>query len=301
MKYDIVIVGGGPAGLTAGLYASRAGKRTLLLEGGLVGGQAATTNSLENYPGILHIGGPELMMEMERQAKENGLTIESASVRSIDLREKTVLTKKAAYTADAIILATGAKRRRLGAVNEEQLTGNGVSYCATCDGALYRGKHAAIVGGGNTAIEDALYLSGVCDKVTIIHRRDQFRAEAHLSNRALGNAKIDVIWDSTVDKIEKIDGGVRLHMTSKNQSEPRTLDVAGVFIAVGTEPVSALYHGQLELDPDGYIRAGEDTHTEIPGVFAAGDLRKKPLRQVVTAASDGAVAASEAVRYLTEG
>ena len=298
MVYDVMIIGGGPAGLTAGLYAARAGLKAILLEQMFVGGQASTTDKLENYPGFPEgIGGPELMMQFEQQAVNMGLEIRYEPAESLDLggeikRAKTMSGEIEARTA---ILCMGAGRSLMGVPGEQELTGRGVSYCATCDGALHRGKRVAVVGGGDTAMEDALYLARICEKVTLIHRRDQLRAVGRQADAVRGHERIEIMYNSRVEKVEKAENGVILHL-----NEGRTLDVSAVFVAIGTRPEASLAHGQVELTPDGFVKAGEDTRTSVPGVFVAGDLRKKPLRQVVTAASDGAVAAYEAQNYLME-
>ncbi len=296
MLYDVMMIGGGPAGLTAGLYAARAGLSAVLLEQMFVGGQASTTDKLENYPGFPDgIGGPELMMQFEQQATNAGLEIRYEPAEKLELEGEI----KKAHTAGGIIeaktaiLCMGAARRLLGVPGEEKLTGRGVSYCATCDGALYRGKSVAVVGGGDTAMEDALYLARICEKVTLIHRRDQLRAIGHRAKAVLANEKIEVLYNSRVEKIEQAEGGVRLTL-----NEGRALELSGLFVAIGTKPESELVKDQVELTEDGYVKAGEDTRTSVPGVFVAGDLRKKPLRQVVTAASDGAVAAYQAAEYI---
>lgn len=298
MLYDVMMIGGGPAGLTAGLYAARAGLSAVLLEQMFVGGQASTTDKLENYPGFPDgIGGPELMMQFEQQATNAGLEIRYEPAEKLELEGEI----KKAHTAGGIIeaktaiLCMGAARRLLGVPGEEKLTGRGVSYCATCDGALYRGKSVAVVGGGDTAMEDALYLARICEKVTLIHRRDQLRAIGHRAKAVLTNEKIEVLYNSRVEKIEQAEGGVRLTL-----NEGRALEVSGLFVAIGTKPESELVKDQVELTEDGYVKAGEDTRTSVPGVFVAGDLRKKPLRQVVTAASDGAVAAYQAAEYVLD-
>ncbi|MEA4899471.1 NAD(P)/FAD-dependent oxidoreductase [Bacillota bacterium Meth-B3] len=298
MNYDVIIVGGGAAGLTAALYAARAGASTLLLEGTLIGGQTSTTDVLENYPGFLKVGGPELMMEMEKQAIAAGAEVRYESARAVDLNAKTVSTRKVTYQARAMILATGARRKKLGVPGEDALTGRGVSYCATCDGTLYKNKRVAIVGGGRTAVEDALYLANICEHVTIIHRRDSLRAEEAMIRRVLKHDKMTVLWNHVVSSMEEAEGGLKLNLNSTVGAPASSLECAGCFLAVGTEPVSTLYKDQLTLDEAGYVPAGEDTLTQVPGVFVAGDLRAKQLRQVVTAASDGAVAASEAAKYL---
>ena len=298
MNYDVIIVGGGAAGLTAALYAARAGVSTLLLEGTLIGGQTSTTDVLENYPGFLKIGGPELMMEMEKQAIAAGAEVRYESARAVDLSAKTVSTRKVTYQARALILATGARRKKLNVPGEDALTGRGVSYCATCDGTLYKNKRVAIVGGGRTAVEDALYLANICEHVTIIHRRDSLRAEEAMIRRVLKHDKVTVLWNHVVGSMEEAEGGLKLNLNSTVGAPAASLECAGCFLAVGTEPVSALYKDQLTLDEAGYVRAGEDTLTNVPGGFVAGDLRAKLLQQVVTAASDGAVAALEATKYL---
>ena len=296
--YEVIILGGGPAGLTAGLYAARSGLKTLLLEGNLPGGQASTTNELENYPGSGRIGGPELMMKFEEQAKEAGLDIQYQGVIQAYLKEHALETRRQRYQAQALILATGAARRKLGAAGEDMLAGRGVSYCATCDGALYRGKPVAVVGGGNTAAEDALYLAGIGCPVTVIHRRDALRADQALSRRVLNHPLVTMAWNSVVERIQQTGDGLQLHLRQVKTDQSSVIQAAGCFVAVGTQPQTGLFAGQVDMDPEGYIAAGEDTHTSLPGVFAAGDLRRKPLRQVITAAADGAVAASQALQYI---
>lgn len=296
--YEVIILGGGPAGLTAGLYAARSGLKTLLLEGNLPGGQASTTNELENYPGSGRIGGPELMMKFEEQAKEAGLDIQYQGVIQARLKEHALETRSQRYQAQALILATGAARRKLGAAGEDMLAGRGVSYCATCDGALYRGKPVAVVGGGNTAAEDALYLAGIGCPVTLIHRRDALRADQALSRRVLNHPLMTMAWNSVVERIQQTGDGLQLHLRQVKTDQSSVIQAAGCFVAVGTQPQTGLFAGQVDMDPEGYIAAGEDTHTSLPGVFAAGDLRRKPLRQVITAAADGAVAASQALQYI---
>lgn len=296
--YEVIILGGGPAGLTAGLYAARSGLKTLLLEGNLPGGQASTTNELENYPGSGRIGGPELMMKFEEQAKEAGLDIQYQGVIQARLKEHALETRSQRYQAQALILATGAARRKLGAAGEDMLAGRGVSYCATCDGALYRGKPVAVVGGGNTAAEDALYLAGIGCPVTLIHRRAALRADQALSRRVLDHPLVTMAWNSVVERIQQTEDGLQLHLRQVKTDQSSIIQAAGCFVAVGTQPQTGLFAGQVDMDPEGYIAAGEDTHTSLPGVFAAGDLRRKPLRQVITAAADGAVAASQALQYI---
>ncbi len=296
--YQVIILGGGPAGLTAGLYAARSGLKALLLEGNLPGGQASTTNELENYPGCGRTGGPELMMKFVEQALSAGLEIQYQGVLQAQLDKRAVVTRQQRYQGQALILATGATRRKLGAAGEEALAGRGVSYCATCDGALYRGKPVAVVGGGNTAAEDALYLAGLGCPVTLIHRRDALRADQALGRRLAENPLVTFAWDSVVERMEPAGEGLQLALRQVKTGQSARLPVAGCFVAVGTQPQTELFAGQVEMDGAGYVLAGEDTRTSLPGVFAAGDLRRKPLRQVITAAADGAVAASQALQYL---
>jgi len=234
-------------------------------------------------------------MQFEQQAVSMGLEIRYEPAEALELagEVKKARTASGWVEAKTVILCMGAGRSLLGVPGEQELTGRGVSYCATCDGALYKNKHVAVVGGGDTAMEDALYLARVCEKVTLIHRRDQLRAVGRQADAVRNHEKIQIFYNTRVDKVEKAEKGLTLKL-----NDERELSVDGVFVAIGTRPESALIAGQVETDKAGFVLAGEDTHTSIPGVFAAGDLRKKPLRQVITAASDGAVAAYEALNYL---
>ena len=293
---DTVIVGGGPAGLTAGIYLLRAGLTCALFERQFVGGQAATTNVIENYPGFPEgIGGPELSLKMAEQAQSLGLDIRYDEVECLDLAGKVKRLTAAGREIEArsVILCMGATPRRLGLKDEERLTGRGVSYCATCDGALYRGRRVVVVGGGDTAVEDALYLSRFAKTVTIVHRRDAFRAQRALVMRMERTPNIDILRSCTVDALLGAEKLEEISLRDVKSGKTRALPADGLFIAVGMEPRTALAEGQLELE-NGYIRAGEDTRTSLPLVYAAGDVRTKPLRQVICAAADGAVAASMA-------
>lgn len=301
MVYDILILGGGPAGLTAALYAKRAGVSVLVLEKTIYGGQVINTPTVENYPGIASITGVDLAMALHDQVTGLGVEVrmEEPTSCQLDTDPKVVTTSRGSYQAKTVILANGVKRRQLGCPGEERLAGRGVSYCATCDGMFYRGKDVAVIGGGNTAVADALYLSRLCGRVYLIHRRDKLRAPD--SQRALleqaGN--VEFLWNSRAEELlyeERLTG---LKTVRVDGGEGRTLDCAGVFIAVGQVPETSLFAGQVELDEAGYVLAGEDCRTNLPGVFAAGDLRRKPLRQIVTAAADGAVAAQMAEEYLS--
>lgn len=297
---DVVIIGGGPAGMTAGLYARRSGLDTLLIEHELIGGQASTTDQLANYPGFPGgIGGPELMMKFEEQAMSFGLNEAYEDVLSVTLDDdvKRVRTNLREIEAKAVILAMGAKRKKLGLSNEEKLVGRGISYCATCDGALFRGKKVAVVGGGNTAAEDVLFLAQYCD-VILIHRRDTLRAQAHHVKKIRENPKIEIKWNTVIAAADQADNGLTLTLEDVKDGGAARADIACLFIAIGTEPNTQMLAGQVDLDEEGYVLAEENTKTSIPGVFVAGDLRRKPLKQVVTAVSDGAVAAYMAAQYL---
>ena len=294
--FDSIIIGGGPAGLTAGIYLMRAGLSCVLFEKQFCGGQAATTNVIENYPGFVDgVGGPELSMNMMEQATKLGLEVRYDEITEVHLtdEEKYVIAAGKKVEAKTVILCMGATPRPLGVAEEDRLRGRGVSYCATCDGALYRGKHVCVVGGGNTAAEDALYLARVAERVAVVHRRDNFRAAKVLVERMKNTPNIDIYTDCVV---ESISGTMKLeNIVLKNVKDESlcTLQMDGLFVAVGMEPQTALVEGQLELE-GGYIKAGEDTRTSVKDVYAAGDIRTKPLRQVVCAASDGAVAATMA-------
>ncbi|MDR1599397.1 MAG: FAD-dependent oxidoreductase [Oscillospiraceae bacterium] len=301
-SFDVMIVGGGPAGLSAGLYAARAGLEVVLLERMFMGGQAATANHVENYPGFDNgIGGPELTMAMERQAAKAGLVVRSAGVVGLELRgeeKEAELEGGMAVKARAAILAMGARPRKTGVSGEEELRGRGVSWCATCDGFMMKGKNCAVVGGGNTAAEDALYLAGICEHVTVVHRRGEFRADEALARRLREHPKVTIIWDHVVKAFEGEERLRAIEIESVKSQERTRLPVEGVFVAIGEDPDTALVKGQVELNRDGYVVAGEDTRTNLTRVYAAGDLRVKPLRQIVTAVSDGAVAATAAMQDL---
>lgn len=299
--FDLMIIGGGPAGYTAALYGARAGLTVGLMEKLAPGGQMGTTDMVDNYPGFPEgINGFELAMKMKAGAERFGARTISAEVTGLELSGdiKTLQTPKEVYKARTVILATGAQPRELGLPRERELRGKGVSYCATCDGMFYRGKTVAVVGGGNTAVADALYLSRLCEKVYVIHRRDKLRAPQIQQQNLEMAGNVEFVWDSIVKELRFEERLTGLVTEDKNTGECRELSCAGVFIAVGQVPETDLFKGQIRLDEAGYVSAGEDCRTNIPGVFAAGDLRAKPLRQIVTAAADGAVAATAAQEYL---
>ena len=287
---DVLILGAGPAGLTAALYAARAGLSVRVLERSMPGGQAALTPDIENYPGLLSVDGVTLTQTMLKSAESAGaeLVIASPADLSLDGSPKTVETEAGTFSADFVILCTGCTPRGLG-IGEERFIGRGLSYCAACDGALYKGRRVAVVGGGNTALEDALYLSKLCEKVTLIHRRDRFRGAAALAERVRAVPNIELQMESRVTAIE---GAARVEgLTVQPEGRPAfTLPADGVFLAVGQIPATADLPG-VALDEQGYVLTDEHLQTNLPGVYAAGDLRQKQLRQIVTACADGALAA----------
>ncbi len=296
--YDLIILGAGPAGLTAGIYAARGGLNAVIVESKAVGGQAALTAEIENYPGFASVSGYELVSLMQAQCEALGVSFVFDAPVALAL-EGDVKRVETAYSgtleARAVILATGALPRTLGIERESELLGGGVSYCATCDGAFFRGKPVAVVGGGNTAVEDALYLEKFASEVYLIHRRDALRADAILADR-VKNSGVHIVWDSVVTALE---GDKKLQsVTLKNvkSGDTSSLAVNGLFVAVGQKPATEGLTG-VELD-GGYIVTDSEMRTSLPGVFAAGDVRKKTLRQVVTAAADGAVAAESAIKFL---
>ena len=299
---DVIIIGSGPAGLTAAIYAMRAGLETLVIEKQpMSGGQILNTVDVDNYPGLPGIGGFELGMSFREHAGKLGAQFETAEVVSIEdasEKEKLVVTTKESYRCRTIVLAMGATHRMLGVPGEEALRGMGVSYCATCDGAFFRGKTVAVIGGGDVALEDALFLSRVCEKVYLVHRRDAFRGARSLQKKVFDTPNIEVIWDSVAESIEG-EGMVQLlQIRNKKTEEQTALSVQGVFIAVGITPDTELVRGLVDCDESGYIRADESCATSVPGIFAAGDLRTKNLRQIVTAAADGANAITSAENYI---
>ena len=296
--YDIIIVGAGPAGLSAAIYARRSGKSVLVLEEKSYGGQIVNTPNIENYPGIAHISGFEFATNLYNQAKDFGAEFKFEKAIGVEDKGnlKVVKTSKDEHEAKAVIIATGAKNRKLGFENEDSLVGKGVSYCATCDGMFFRDKAVAVNGGGNTAVEDAMFLSNYCSKVYIIHRRDEFRADDKDVERLKARENVELVLDSTVSEIlSKIDESGNEHVSgvkvkNKNTDEERVLDVEGLFIAIGQVPDNESFKDVVELE-NGYVKALEDCKTNTPGIYVAGDCRTKTVRQLATAASDGAIAA----------
>lgn len=298
--YDIIIIGAGPAGLTASIYAKRASKKVLVLEAKSYGGQIINTLDIENYPVEAHISGFEFATKLYNQAKDLGAEVLFEKVISINDGEiKEVITNKNKYEAKTVIIATGCESRKLGLENEGSLIGKGISYCATCDGAFYKGKDVAVVGGGNTALEDALYLTDVANKVYLIHRRDEFRGEESTVNALKEKSNIEFVYNSNVTKLNKNERLESIEVTN-NDGSVRTIEVSGLFVAVGRIPNNEAFNGLINLDKAGYIEANEDCTTNIPGIFVAGDNRTKEVRQLVTATSDGAIAATAAIKYLNK-
>lgn len=300
---DLIILGAGPAGIAAAIYASRAGLDTLWMEKKFVqGGQIVNTYEVDNYPGMSGISGMDLGEAMAAHAEKLGISPVRENVISVS-REgniKVVRTRKNEYRAKALILACGADHRKLGIPGEEELGGIGVSYCATCDGAFFKGLTVAVIGGGNVACEDAIFMARICRKVYLVHRRDKLRADKILQNRLFELENVEIVWDSVPIEIcgtEKVTG---LETQNIQTKENRMLDVDGVFIAVGTVPATEMFQGLVHLDEQGYIVAGEEGITSVPGIYAAGDIRTKILRQVVTAVSDGANAVASVQKYLLE-
>ena len=290
--YDIVIIGAGPAGLSAAIYARRAGKTVLLLEESAYGGQIVNTPEIENYPGIKNISGFEFATNLYQQATGFGAEFKFEKALEIENLEdkKVVKTAKGEYEAKAVIIATGAKNRKLGLNKEDSLVGRGVSYCATCDGMFFKGKDVAVNGGGNTAIEDAGFLSNYCNKVYVIHRRDQFRADESDVEKIRNKDNVEFVLNSTVEELVADDSLSAIIVKDKNTGETREIPVSGLFVAIGQQPDNKNFENIVELE-NGYVKGLEDCKTNVDGIYVAGDCRTKTVRQLTTAASDGAVAA----------
>jgi len=301
--YEVIIIGGGPAGLSAGLYTSRARLSSLLIEKMGVGGQIADAERVDNYPGFPEgISGFELGQLMHQQATKYELETLLAEVTGIELQEgrKVVQTTEGNFTAKAVIIASGSERRKLGIPGEEEFTGKGISYCATCDAPFFKEKPVVMVGGGNAAITEALYLTKFASKVTVIHRRDQLRASPILQEKAFSEPKIEFLWNTVIEEIEGENVVQRIRLRNLLTGEKLDLDVSGVFVAIGLKPDTDYLKGVLPLDAAGYIIANDRMETAIPGIFAAGDIRRNSARQAITAAGDGATAAIYAEKFVTE-
>lgn len=298
--FDIVIVGGGPAGLTAGIYAARGGLSALIIEKGGIGGQAALTAEIENYPALKKMSGMELTLAMMQQAEQFGVEFLYDEVTAFEL-SSAVKTLKTVYSGDilakTVILCMGAHARLLDVPGEMKFAGRGVSYCAVCDGAFFKGKDVAVVGGGNTAVEDAMYLTRFAKSVTLVHRRDSLRACQLLSDR-IKSSSVNILWDSVISEIEGGDKVASAKIKNVKTGEVSSIALDGIFVAVGQIPAVNGVKDLVSISENGYILADQEMKTSIPGVFAAGDIIEKPLRQIVTAAGDGAVAAESAIKYL---
>jgi thioredoxin reductase (NADPH) len=303
--YDVIIIGGGPAGLTAGLYAARARLTTLMIEKAFTGGQVMTTEWVENYPGFEEgISGAELSQKMEKQATRFGLEIEQGSVIDVSVdngTKKVTLEDDKQYEAKVIIIATGSNPKPLKIAGEDEFRGRGVSYCATCDGAFFRDVKLAVIGGGDSAVEEGLFLTKFAEVVYIIHRRDQLRAAKVVQERALANDKIKFIWDSVPESIEGDTSGVQsININNLKTGEKSKLDVKGIFIYIGYNPNTMFLQKLVKLNDSNYIIADVNMSTSVPGIYAVGDVREKPLKQIATAVGDGAIAAVSAEKYIEE-
>jgi thioredoxin reductase (NADPH) len=301
--YDVIIIGAGPAGMTAAVYTSRGSLSTLMLERGIPGGQMANTEEIENYPGFSSIMGPDLSTKMFEHAKAFGAEYAYGDVESvIDGPEyKTIKAGGKEYKARSIIISTGAEYKKMGIPGESELGGRGVSYCAVCDGAFFKQKHLIVVGGGDSAVEEGVYLTRFADKVTIVHRRDQLRAQKILQDRAFANEKVDFIWNHTLKSINEQNGKVgSATLVSTVDGTEQTMPIDGVFIYIGMVPLTKPFQSLGILNENGYIPTNTEMETSVPGIFAAGDVREKHLRQVVTATGDGSIAAQSVQKYVEE-
>lgn len=300
---DVIIIGSGPAGMGAALYGKRAGLDTLILDAtGMPGGQITTTYEVDNYLGLPGINGFDMAMAFQDHVKKFGAEWEAGKVLAIEKKEShfVVKTGEKEYESKTVILATGASHNKLMVPGEDEFSGMGVSYCATCDGAFYRGKTTVVVGGGDVAIEDAIFLARFCEKVYLVHRRDNLRGAKILQDRLFELSNVEVIWDSVVERIEGKDGVEQIHLMNKKSGEKRVLPAQGIFIAVGIHPNTESFQGVVDMDSSGYIIAGEMGETSVEGIYVAGDTRTKELRQVITAVADGANAITSVQKYLLE-
>ncbi len=299
--YDVIIIGGGPAGLTAGLYSGRSNLKTLIIEKNVLGGQAITTPNIENYPGYVSISGTDLIMKLREQVKRYNVEITYGQISDIQLKKecKKLTIGGNEYKAKTVILAMGAYPREIGIESEKRLRGTGVSYCATCDGAFFKGKTLAVVGGGNTAVDDAIFLTNYAPKVYVVHRRNELRAIRAEQDRAFKNPNIEFLWDSVVDDIKGKDSVEGMVIKNVKTGKRKEVDVGGIFVAIGNVPATKEVKDKIRLDDRGYIPTDENMETSVPGVFAAGDVREKSVRQDITAMSDGAVAAVNAEKYIS--
>lgn len=302
MNTDVAIIGGGPAGITAAIYAARAGLKVIICEKNIYGGQTSIIDTIENYPGISKISGVDFSNALYEQCTHFGVEFIFGDVTKVDLKDdKKVLflSDGKSIEAQSVIIANGLQRRLLGCKGEKEFSGKGVSYCATCDGAFFKGKKVAVVGGGNTALEDALYLANICEKVTVIVRKNYCRAEKYLVDAVNKTKNIEVMFESNIKEING-EKSVKSALVSVTGKEDIDLQLDGVFIAIGYQPKNEMYADDIEVDEGGYFVSGEDCKTKVPGVFVAGDCRKKSLRQITTAVADGAVCGNNAAKFILE-
>lgn len=301
VDYDVIIVGAGPAGMTAAVYASRANLSTVMIERGMPGGQMANTEDVENFPGFDLITGPDLSTKMFTHAQKFGAKYEYGDIKNIEDKGsyKVVNMGDKSLTAHAIIIATGAEYKKIGVPGEQELGGRGVSYCAVCDGAFFKGKNLYVIGGGDSAVEEGIFLTKFADKVTIVHRRDELRAQKIIQDRAFKNEKIDFIWNTTLKTINEKDGKVgSVTLVSTEDGTETEHQADGVFVYIGMKPLTKPFESLGILNENGYIETNDEMETNIPGVYAAGDVREKTLRQIVTATGDGSIAAQNAQAYI---
>lgn len=303
LNYDVVILGGGPAGFSAGIYAARGNVKTAIVDISMMGGQPSNYLELENYPGFDLIGGYDLMEKFEAHADKFGVEkFPMQEIQKIELNSdiKKIIANDKVFNAKTVIIATGAQPQKLNIAGEKEFVGRGVSYCAVCDGAFYREKTVAVVGGGNAAVEEAIYLTRFANKVYVVHRRDKLRADKIVQERAFKNPKIEFVWDSVATEINGTNNVEKLLIKNVQTNEMRELNVDGVFPYIGFSPNVDLINGQIQQNEQGFIKTDEYLNTSIKGVYAIGDVRETPLRQVITAAADGAIAAVSAIKYLEE-
>ncbi len=302
-KFDVIIIGAGPAGYTAAIYTSRAKRETLIISGILPGGQLMLTTEVENFPGFSKgILGPELMTTMKEQAQRMGTTIIDDEVVNVDFRHKPfkILTYSEEYEADAVIIATGASPRKIGAKGEEEFSAKGVSYCATCDGPFFKNQEIVVAGGGDSAMEEAIFLTKFANKVHLVHRKDKLRASKVMQDRAFENKKIQFHWNTVIEEVKGTQKVNQILLKDVTNNQSKTLDVGGLFVAIGHEPNTKLFKGQIDLDDQGYIVLKNHTQTNVQGVFAAGDVHDHRYRQAITAAAFGCMAAIDVDKYLSE-
>ena len=297
--YDIIIIGSGIAGLTSAIYALNNKRKVLILESKTYGGQIINSNIINNYPGFLEISGFDLMTNIYNQVKNLGGVIKYEEVLEIT-KNKKVITKNETYEAKSIIISTGLSPRKLNLENEDKFIGKGISYCATCDGSFYKDKDVMVVGGGNTAIEDVIYLSNICKKVYLVYRRKELRKDVNLTEKVKELSNVEIIYNSNIEKLNGDESLNSVDIINKDTEKITNIIIDGLFVAIGKIPSGNIFNDLLNVTENGYIITDEDCHTNIDGIYAAGDIRKKKLRQLVTAASDGAIAAIEAIKYINK-